>query len=154
VIHAQIITKALQHVLAFLLRVPVMAGLAQGRAESLAGRQPTDILPASGRLEHADHPAGEVERFLVLTETAQVPGDRVGGGKSDQVFLAQAAAAAVKGALVGLQRLREQAEQPVVDRDVVHDIQRPLVIHAKNNFKFIKNAEIQRQRLAELAPRA
>jgi uncharacterized protein len=77
VVRAQVITAPLQHVLAFLQRVPVMAGLAQRGGEPLARVQPGDVLPPADRVERTDDPACRVKRFLVPAETAQVPGHRV-----------------------------------------------------------------------------
>jgi len=53
--------------------------------------------------------------------------------------------------LVGFQRLTELTEQPVVNRDVAPDIQRALMIYSPDNLKFVPNAQVKRQRLAELA---
>ncbi len=65
VIRAQVVTASLQHMLAFLQRVPAMAGLAQRSGKPLAGMEPVDVLPAPGRLERGDHPARDIERFLI-----------------------------------------------------------------------------------------
>ena len=65
VVRAQVVTAPLEHVLAFLQRVPVMAGLAQCGGEPFARVQPADVLPAAGRLERGGDPPCDVERFLV-----------------------------------------------------------------------------------------
>ena len=88
VIDAQVVTAPLEHMLALLQRVPVMAGLAQRGGESVARVQPADVLPAAGRLERGDDPARHVQRFLVKAEAAQVASHRVRGVERDQVVRA------------------------------------------------------------------
>lgn len=154
VVHAQVVAAPLQHVLAFLQRVPVMAGLAQRGGESLARVQPRDVLPAADRVERADDPAGYVKGFLVETETALVAGHRVPGLQRFQVVGAQDAAAVLECALVGLQGLTEQPELPVVDGDVAPDVQRALVIDAEDTLELRPDAHVQVERVAELAVRA
>jgi hypothetical protein len=65
VVHTQVVTAPLEHMLAFLQRVPVMTGLAQRGGESLACVQPADVLPAAGRVERGNDPARDVKRILV-----------------------------------------------------------------------------------------
>lgn len=70
VVHAQVVTAPLEHMLAFLERVPVVAGLAQRGGEPFARVQPADVLPAADRLELGDDPPSNVKRFLVKAEAA------------------------------------------------------------------------------------
>jgi hypothetical protein len=142
---------SLEHVLAFLQRVPVMAGLAQCGGESLACRQPADVLAAADRLERADNPACYVKRLLVKAETAHVASHRVRGHEGVNVIMAEDPAPVLKGALVGLQGIPELAELPVVDRDVASYVQRTFVIYAENSLEFTQNIKVQNERLSELA---
>jgi len=64
-VYAQVVTASLEHMLALLQRIPVVAGLAQRGREPLACMQPADVLPATDHLERRDDPACDVKRFLV-----------------------------------------------------------------------------------------
>ena len=55
---------------------------------------------------------------------------------------------------VGLQSLAEPAQPPVVGGEVVPDVERPFVIRAENALELGQQAQVQLERLAELAVRA
>jgi hypothetical protein len=151
VVHAQVVTAPLQHVLALLQGVPVMAGLAQRGGEPFARVQPADVLSATRSVERGNDPPRDVERILVAAEAAQVACYRVRGGESVHVIGTQNPPAIFKGALVGLEGLLELAEQSVIDRDAVPDIQRALIMTAESRLKFVNDGAVQVECRAELA---
>jgi len=85
-------------------------------------------------------PAAQVASYRCGVEGDGSSGPRPGGGPS--------------GYLVDLQGILEAAEPQVIHCDIIPYVHGTLVIYAKGHFEFWQNAQVQFQRLTELAVRA
>lgn len=151
VIDAQIVAVPIEHMLALLHCVPVMAGLAQRGRKPVACFKPERILPAADRLERIGGLARYVQRFLITAETSQIPSYRAVGVEGDQVVGTQDPSAVLQVTLVDLQGIPEVAEPQVVHCDIIPHVHCAFVIYAKGHFEFWQYAQVQFQRFAELA---
>jgi hypothetical protein len=113
-----------------------MAGFAKSRREPLAGVEPVGVLASVDSRKGAGHSPRNVQRLLISTEAAEIPGDRAGGIQRPQVVTPENAAAIRERTLVDCECIAEPAKLPVVGRDVVSDIQGALMVHSEGGFKF------------------
>ena len=127
-INAEIVAVALDHLLALLQGVPVVARLAQSGGKTRPRVQPVGGLPAARGRERCRHPAGDIQGFLVTPEAAQVDGHHVLRIQGARIAIAQDPASVLVRTLVDVQGFAEAPEPPEVGGNIVPHIQRALVI--------------------------